>query len=282
MIAAFELDWQGGAAAARFRRARPATDAIAFAPFGHELDPALAATARNAWTEGAFSEYASAAAFAALTAALLEAGAPIDLVAMAADFVVDELAHVELNARLAMAVGGAAPHLVDLEALAPLTTPGPALARAAELAIRICAIGENLSVPVLARAAQVARQPVARAVLARIVRDEGPHARLGALVLAWAGERLTPHRAALRATARAALAAYAPLWRGEASDGPAARATGAWSAADLGILSHAEHRRILRRAVRSRVAPILAGAGLALAADDLAQLLAERRDAPTA
>ncbi|MCE9574382.1 MAG: hypothetical protein K8W52_14640, partial [Deltaproteobacteria bacterium] len=263
MIGPFELDWLGGAAASRFRRARPSTEAIAFAPFGHELDPALAAIARAAWTEGAFSEYASAAAFAALTAALLEAGAPIDLVAMAADFVVDELAHVELNARLAMTVGGAAPHLVDLEALAPIAAPGPAIARAAELAIRTCAIGENLSVPVLARAARSARQPAARAVLDRIVRDEGPHARLGAMVLAWAGDRLAPHRASLGAAARRAIAGYAPLWRDEpAVEDPrdaardvardASRAPrGAWTGADLGLLDARAHRRILRRALRT-------------------------------
>lgn len=261
MTGAFELDWLGGAAAARFRRARPAIDA--FAPFAHELDPALAAIARAAWTEGAFSEYASAAAFAALTAALLEAGAPIDLIAMAGDFVVDELAHAELNARLAMAVGGAAPHRVELERLAPVAAPGPAIARAAELAIRTCAIGENLSVPVLARAARGARQPAARAVLDRIVRDEGPHARLGAMVLAWAGDRLAPHRAELSAAARAAIASYAPLW---SDDTAPCRLDlrGAWTGADLGLLDAVDHRRILRRALRTRVAPALAVAGIAI------------------
>lgn len=285
MIGPFELAWHGGAAAARFRRARPMTGTLEFAPFGHQLAPGLAAIARAAWTEGAFSEYASAAAFAALTTALLEAGAPIDLVAMAGDFVVDELAHVEWNARLAMAVGGAAVHRVDLEALAPVIAPGPAIARAAELAIRTCAIGENLSVPVLAGAARRARQPIVRAVLQRIVRDEGPHARLGALVLAWAGDRLAPHRSRLVAAARAALAGYAPLWRDrpgdagdadEAADTPEADAPpteGSWTGADLGLLSARAHRQILRRAVRTRVAPVLAAAGLDLAIDSLPEVL---------
>ena len=44
---------------------------------------AASEAARVVWTESAFSEYASAAAFAAIATALLEAGAPIDLTAAA-------------------------------------------------------------------------------------------------------------------------------------------------------------------------------------------------------
>jgi hypothetical protein len=272
VIAAFEVDWLGGPTARLLRRRRAGVDALPWAALDPAaLDPATAARAREVWTEGAFSEYASAAAFAALAAALLEAGAPIDLTAMAADFVVDELGHVELNARLAAATGGAAPHLVDLEAVAPVAAPGPAIVRAAELAIRTSTIGEGLSVPVLACAARTARHPLARAVLARIVRDEGPHARLGALVLAWAGDRLAPHRPRLCAAAAAALAAYAPLWRTPAAPEP----TPPPGAAALGLLDGATHRRVLRRAVRRRALPALAAAGLAPTPAELDVLLGD-------
>ena len=43
------------------------------------------------WTNGVFTEYASAAAFSALNIAFLECQAPVDLCAAAADFAVDEL-----------------------------------------------------------------------------------------------------------------------------------------------------------------------------------------------
>jgi hypothetical protein len=271
--APFELDWLGGATAARLRRRRPGTDLLPWCELA--LAPDVAAAARRAWTEGAFSEYASAAAFAALAAALLEAGAPIDLTAMAADFVVDEMTHVELNARLAAAAGGAAPHLVELERLAPPRTDAPAIVRAAELAIRICTVGESLSVPVLATAARTATHPLARAVLARIAHDEGPHARLGALVLAWAGDRLAPHRARLTSVAMRALAAYAPLWRGPIAPGdPRMQA--------IGILDDATHRRVLVRAVRARVVPALAVAGLAPPTEMIDELLLDELDAPRA
>jgi hypothetical protein len=58
------------------------------------------------WTQSAFSEYASAASFAEIASGLLAVGAPIDLSAAAGDFVVDEIFHAELSARVAMALGG--------------------------------------------------------------------------------------------------------------------------------------------------------------------------------
>jgi hypothetical protein len=213
VIRQLEFDWLGGPAERRFRRRRPGIDDL---PWGtlelSGLTPDEAATARLSWTDGAFSEYASAAAFASLTQALLEAGAPIDLVAMASDFVVDEMVHVELNARVAAELGGAAPYLVDLDKVAPCVDAAlPAVERAAELALRLACIGESLSVPVLAGTMRASTHRLMRAVLARIVRDESPHARIGWLVLDWAGERID--RVRLGAIACARIAEYAPLWR---------------------------------------------------------------------
>ncbi|MCB9573928.1 MAG: ferritin-like domain-containing protein [Kofleriaceae bacterium] len=256
-----------GTAAGRRRRLRrrwPGVDAL---PWGSlaaaaSIDDALAAAARASWTDGAFSEYASAAAFSALTQALLEAGAPVDLTAMAADFVVDELVHVELAARVAAELGGAAPYPVDLERLAPVTAPGlPAIERAAELALRISCVGEALSVPVLAGSTRAAAHPLTRAVLARIVRDERPHADLGWLVLDWCGDRVD--RARLGGVAARALASYAPLWQdGAGGDAPAAhRGLAGWMTAD-GL------RRTLRRAVAVDVVAPLAARGIVVAPRD--------------
>lgn len=211
MIGQLELDWLGGPAEKRLRRRRPGIDDLPWGTLSIDgLSPDEVARARLQWTDGAFSEYASAAAFTALTTALLEAGAPVDLVAMAGDFVVDEMVHVELNARVAAELGGAAPYRVDLEKVSPLVDATlPAIERACELAIKLSCIGEALSVPVLTDSARTATHPLVRAVLRRIIRDEAPHARVGWLVLDWAGERVD--RARLAAVATRRIAEYAPV-----------------------------------------------------------------------
>lgn len=265
MIGQLELDWLGGPAEARLRRRRPGIDDLPWGSFDATglSDDDLAAI-RLSWTDGAFSEYASAAAFAALTTALLETGAPIDLIAMAGDFVVDEMVHVELNARMASELGGAAPYHVDLDKVSPLTEVGvPAIERAAELAVTISCIGETLSVPSLAGAMRAAAQPLARAVLQRIVQDESPHARLGWLVLDWAGPRIDRPR--LGRIARARIAAYAPLWQAAPCTTPHHQRSAAagWMAQDA-------LRTTLTDAVRRDIVRPLASRGIAV---DVAGLL---------
>jgi hypothetical protein len=247
----FELSWLGGPTERRMHRRRPGGEDL---PWGTleiaDRPPGEVEEARRAWTEGVFTEYASAAAFSALTGALLECAAPVDLAAASADIVVDELFHVELSARLTTELGGATPLAFDLEHVAPLPLPGArALVRAADLAVRTSCVGEALSVPALARSRALAAEPLVRAVLDRLVADEGPHARLGHWFLDWAAERLTEaERASLAERACMALDAYAPLWR-EPGGEP------------------------MRRAVRSNVVRPLAKHGIVLDEGRLAMLL---------
>jgi len=105
--------------------------------------------ARWVWTQSAFSEYASAAAFAEIATCLLAAGAPIDLVAAAGEFVADEILHAEVSARLAMKLGGAVALDVDLERLVRPTAGEAPLLRAAELLVRTSCVGEVLTLPIL-------------------------------------------------------------------------------------------------------------------------------------
>jgi hypothetical protein len=172
--------------------------------------------ARRVWTRSAFSEYASAAAFAEIAAGLLAAGAPIDLTASAADFAADEIVHCELAARLAAALGGAVPLEVDLTKLVrPPRAHAPLLA-VAERIVRTCCVGEALTVPLLNAARRAAGSPLFEAALAGIVADEAHHAQLGFWFLDWAAPRLDDaDRAHLAAAAAAALAAFTPLY-GEA------------------------------------------------------------------
>ena len=261
----FELLWRGGATASRLHRRRPGLDAM---PWGTlelaRYTAPVAAEARALWTSGVFTEYASAAAFSALTTTMLECGAPIDLVAMSADIVVDEMFHVELSSRLTMELGGAVELDFDLAKVAPITTPGARpLMKAAELAVTTSCVGESLSVPAIARSRVLAQEPLVRAVLDRLLADEGPHARLGFWFLEWAAAELTDvERAKLARMAEDAIEVYAPLWQEPCEACP-----------DTDLRGHdAEGRRALRAAVHRGIAQPLARVGIELDAARLSEL----------
>jgi hypothetical protein len=209
-MSGFELTMIGGPWQRRLRRRRGWIDRL---PWREPLPDD--AEARLAWTRTAFSEYASAAAFAEIAAALLAAGAPIDLIAAAGDFVVDEIVHTEAAARIAAALGGAVALEVDLTRLVrPPAAPGgeDPLLRAAELVVRTACVGEALTVPMLKLARDTAGSPLIAAALAAIVGDEASHAQLGWWFLDWAVPRLdAAARDQLGRAAGGAIRAFAPL-----------------------------------------------------------------------
>jgi hypothetical protein len=211
------LEWMGGATERHMRAMRPGFDDLPWHTFDAShtdpADPDLV-EARMVWTNGVFTEYASAAAFSALNVAFLQCGAPVDLCAAAAEFAVDELVHVTLVSRLVMTLGGATPYLADLESVAPRASALSPRMRAAELAIKISCVGEALSLPALSASHRGASHPLTRAVLDRLRHDEGPHASIGHWFLAWAEAWLSAgDREYLGGVARDAIAVYAPLWR---------------------------------------------------------------------
>ena len=266
----FELSWRGGATEARLHRVRPGIDELPWGTLDLSRYPdAHGIEARKVWSNGVFTEYASAAAFSALTTAMLQCGAPVDLVAMSADIVVDELFHVELSSRLTMELGGAVPLGFDLAAIAPVTTPGiRPLLRAAEIAVTTSCVSESLSVPAMARSRALADAPLVQGVLARLLADEGPHARLGFWFLDWAIEELTTEeRAHLARLAADTIEVYAPLW----DEGDAACGTCPLPA---GLGGHdAVGRANLRRAVDVAIATPLARYGIEIDRARLAALV---------
>ncbi len=212
----FDLEWFGGVAEHHFRKVRPGVDEM---PWGtldpKRYPPELVDRARISWTEAAYNEYCTAAAFAELLGAMLAAKAPVDLIGMASDFVADEILHVELTSRIAMELGGGAPYVIDFENLhrRPSSSLTP-LQRANELVVHVCCVGEAFSLPMLASAFGSATHPLTRAVLERIVKDEAPHGRLGWLYLEWAEEQLdAAERARLAEVAVDTVAQLAPLWQ---------------------------------------------------------------------
>jgi len=184
----FELSMLGGAAERQYRRLRPEVERM---PWG-TLDPSrhppsLVQAARRSWTLAAFQEHRTGAACAATLQALIAARAPVDLVAMATRFPLDELTHVEMCARLAAELGGGTPLLHEPNVMVPVPslerTP---LERAAELVVRVFCVGEAVSIPLLRGTARAATHPLIRAVMGRIVKDEAAHGRFGWLFLDWA------------------------------------------------------------------------------------------------
>ncbi len=265
----FELEWLGGVAAKYFRRIRPGVDDF---PWGTlksaDYPPILVDRARISWTEAAYNEYTTAYAFAELLTAMLEAKAPVDLVAMAGDFVADEMLHVELTSRLAMELGGGSPHEIDFGGLSQRPAPGPAFARASELVVRICCAAEAFSLPMLAGCLKTAGHPLTRAVLERIVADEAPHGRVGWLYLDWAADRFdAAERARLARVAEQTILDLSPHWRrltSRVSDGVTSEGFLLKHVNELGWMEASAYGERARRAVREEIEEPLARYGIEL------------------
>ena len=216
----FEIESVGGTLARRLARRRESVAGFPWDELAREAGAAGAYDARVVWTESAFSEYASAGAFAQIASSLLALGAPIEMSAAAADFVLDELLHAELSSRVAMALGGAVPLLVDLERLVRPPAAESSLVRVAELLVRTCCVGETLTVAVLLAAREQVKPGVLKDVMARLVRDEAEHAEFGWTFLDWADERLSAaDRAYLGSVAGHAVSSFAPLLARSCNEG---------------------------------------------------------------
>lgn len=188
----FELSLFGEGIERRYRRLRPEVLAM---PWG-TLDttaypPHVVTAAQKAWTGAAFQEHRTGAACTLTLKALIEARAPVDLIAVACRFPLDEMTHVEMCARLAMELGGGSEIRYESRALVyePDRDLSP-LMYASELVVHNFCVGEALSIPLLRGSAKAAGQPLTRAVLTRIVRDEALHGTFGWWYLDWAREHL--------------------------------------------------------------------------------------------
>jgi hypothetical protein len=147
----FELEMLGGSFERRYRKLRPEVEAM---PWGSIDTRPVAAddliVARKAWTGAAFQEHRTGIACCATLRALIEARAPLDLIALASRFPLDEMVHVELCARMAMELGGGTEIVHDPLVMVLDAQPDQsALMRAAELVVRFFCVGEALSIPLL-------------------------------------------------------------------------------------------------------------------------------------
>lgn len=260
-MSTFTLEALGGPWSRRLA-ARHAGLSLDLRAVAGEATPALVASAREVWTRSAFSEYASGAAFAEISSALLAARAPIDLIAAAGEFVADEMFHAELSSRVAMALGGAVPLEVDLTRLVRPPDSSEPLMRAAELVVRTCCVGEALTVPMLNQSRRSAGSPTIEAVITRILRDESQHAQLGWWFLDWA-ELTADQRAALGRLAGETLSAFSVVFAKECS-----------LEVGLGRLDCARFDAEFLRAVRDEVVRPLQERGIHVPEQDVSALAA--------
>lgn len=212
----FVLEWLGGAAAKRFRRARPEDDLPWDTLRPSDYDDDVLTDARAWWTELAANELAAVIQFSSVLSALACAQAPLDLVGMTSDFLADECAHVELGARAAMALGGAAPRTVDFSDA--VSTPPADLTPAqwaAERVLRVSCVAEVLAEAAAARTYAACTEPLPRALYTSILRDEVYHKQLGALYIEYAYESWSDaERVRLGRVLADELFKYRNLWSG--------------------------------------------------------------------
>jgi hypothetical protein len=265
MLELFELELVGGTTTARYRKARPEVEAM---PWGtlrpDDHPPELLAAARKAWTSAAFQEFRTGAACAATLQALMTARAPLDLIAVAARFPLDEVVHVELCSRLASELGGGAPLAYDPDHL--VYDPGagaPPLQRAAHLVVHNFCVGEALSIPLLHGTSQAATHPLIKAVLRRIVVDEADHGTFGWTFLDWALPHLDDNdRNALGRTADRSIAGIHQTWADLRRNQQAPRD----QAYALGWLGTDEYLNLAARSLESQVIAPLRQRGIPITA----------------
>jgi len=260
----FELELIGGAMERRYRKARPEVEAM---PWGtldvSRFGDAALVAARQSWTGAAFQEHRTAAACCATLRALVEARAPIDLIAGFSRFPLDELVHVELCARMAMELGGGTELWHEPSAMTSDADPSlDPLLRACELVTRNFCVGEALSIPLLHGTWVRATLPLPRAVLGRIVRDEAAHGVFGWTFLDWALPLLDDDGVELiRRTALAAIGEIKRLWDDVQRRPPAPES----AAHALGWMTSEDYLRVARRSLRRRVLDPFLARGLDLA-----------------
>lgn len=203
--------------------------------------------------------------------ALAAAQAPLDLVGMAADFLADECAHVELGSRAAMALGGAAPRTVDfgqaVHAPPPDLTPKQ---WANERVLRVSCVAEVLAEAAAARTYVACPDDgLPRALYASILRDEVYHKQLGALYIEYAYESWTDEeRERLGRVLASELFKYRALW-----DVPVREPVGPTvEEHQLGFLRRSELARVTLDAALTDVVAPLAEIGVALRDEELARI----------
>ena len=139
---------------------------------------------RDEWRARIAAEYTSAAITQHLVLWLIQAGAPPDLLDAGLAIVADELAHSRLSHEVYVAAGGTQPPALDRGGL-ELPRTGALELDILRIAVRVFCLGETVAVPLFSHLRAPCTEPVARAALDRILRDEVRHRDFGWDLLDW-------------------------------------------------------------------------------------------------
>src|SRR5262249_3539695 len=147
------------------------------------LSPSTRALLAARWTSIGLMEHASIAAFARFALQLLAVGAPPDLVRASQEAMGDETEHARLAFAAASADAGedVGPGALAIDG----SLDGFDVAQLVATLLREGCIGETVAAIEAREALESAVDPVVRAVLETIARDELRHAELAWSTLAW-------------------------------------------------------------------------------------------------
>lgn len=276
----FVLEWLGGAAERRFRRARPEDEGLPWDSFRPgDYAESVVTDARAWWTELAANELAAVIEFSSVVSALATSQAPVDLIGMSAGFLSDECAHVELGSRAAMALGGAAPRTVDFAQAVHVCPEGLTPKQwANERVLRVSCVAEVLAEAAAARTYTACNDGLPRQLYASILRDEVYHKQLGALYIEYAYESWSDaERERLGHVVADELFKYRALW-----DVPKREPVGPTVAEhELGFLKRSELATVaLGAALKDVVAP-LAEIGIVLSDAEFARIFGHGVERPS-
>jgi hypothetical protein len=140
---------------------------------------------RHEWRERIAAEYTSAAITQHFVLWSMQAGAPPDLIDDGLEIVKDELVHSRMSNEVYVAAGGAEAPAIDPTSLALGRRSSDLLDDVTLAALRVFCIGETIAVPLFRHLRARSTEPVARAALDRILRDEVRHRDFGWDVLDW-------------------------------------------------------------------------------------------------
>jgi hypothetical protein len=151
----------------------------------HAVTTAATDRVRHEWRARIAAEYTSAAITQHLVLWLIQAGAPPDLIDAGLAIVADELVHSRMSHEVYAEAGGTDAPAITREQLG--------LARRHEqleydilaTAVRVFCLGETVAVPLFAHLRERCTEPVARAALDRILKDEVRHRDFGWDLLDW-------------------------------------------------------------------------------------------------
>ena len=268
MKALFEIEWYGEAAERHFRKVRPFVSGLPWGTIDKSCHaPEVLERARIVWSSIALAEYHAAGSFADVLGAVLAARAPLDIAVMAGDFVADELMHTELASRIAMELGGGAPVVVDFDEMGmkPSAPNLDAFARANDLVIRASCVTETISGAIAIETRAIVEQPLIRAVVEQIARDEARHMRFGWLYMDWAVVDMDDdERARLGRVVVEELEKLSPSWR---------RRPGSPHGRDFGWLDGDAFRARMRTTILDDIVAPLEKLGIPVDQEAVRQLL---------